>query len=93
VRTSTSAFPSCSDDDYLLEVQGVSRSLQGHVTVDGYRLPLSAGEIRGIGGSKGAGKTTVFNRLTRYLRPWAGRIHIAGDDITINPPHTIAALG
>jgi branched-chain amino acid transport system ATP-binding protein len=82
-----------SDDDYLLEVEDVSKAFKGLLAVDGYSLHLRSGEILGIIGPNGAGKTTVFNLLTGYLRPTRGRIRFSGKDVTHNPPHKIAALG
>jgi branched-chain amino acid transport system ATP-binding protein len=82
-----------SDNDFLLEVEGVSKAFKGLLAVDGYHLRLRAGEILGIIGPNGAGKTTVFNLLTGYLRPTKGTIRFSGRDITHNPPHKIAALG
>jgi branched-chain amino acid transport system ATP-binding protein len=82
-----------SGDDYLLEVENVSKAFKGLLAVDGYSLRLRPGEILGIIGPNGAGKTTVFNLLTGYLRPTHGSIRFSGQDITHNPPHRIAALG
>jgi branched-chain amino acid transport system ATP-binding protein len=82
-----------SGNDYLLEVENVSKAFKGLLAVDGYGLQLRPGEILGIIGPNGAGKTTVFNLLTGYLRPTHGSIRFSGHDITHNPPHKIAALG
>jgi branched-chain amino acid transport system ATP-binding protein len=85
----------CTDsgNDYLLEVENVTKAFKGLLAVDGYSLRLRPGEILGIIGPNGAGKTTVFNLLTGYLRPSQGKIHFLGQDVTHNPPNRIAALG
>ena len=80
-------------NDYLLEVDNVSKAFKGLLAVDGYSLRLRQGEILGIIGPNGAGKTTVFNLLSGYLRPTRGSIHFSGQEITHYPPERIAALG
>src|SRR4029078_12379842 len=41
----------------------------------------------------GAGKTTCFNLLTKFLQPTKGRITYKGTDITALPPAEVARLG
>jgi branched-chain amino acid transport system ATP-binding protein len=56
---------------------------------------VPAGEFLGIIGPNGAGKTTLFNLLSGLMRPTAGRIELAGRDVTDEPVHarTQAGLG
>ncbi len=79
--------------EYLLEIDGLTKSFKGLRAVDGYRLRLAAGEILGIIGPNGAGKSTVFNLLTGHLRASSGAIRYQGRDITRLPPERIARLG
>jgi branched-chain amino acid transport system ATP-binding protein len=79
--------------EYLLQIEGLSKSFKGLRAVAEYRLLLAPGEILGIIGPNGAGKSTVFNLLTGHLRPSAGRIRFRGRDITRLPPERIARLG
>jgi branched-chain amino acid transport system ATP-binding protein len=79
--------------EYLLEIDGLSKSFKGLQAVDGYRLRLAAGEILGIIGPNGAGKSTVFNLLTGHLRASSGSMRFRGLDITRLPPERIARLG
>ena len=53
-------------------------------------ITVQPGEIRAIIGPNGAGKSTFFNCVTGVLRPTAGRIIFAGEDITGLPPHRIS---
>ena len=79
--------------EYLLQIDGLTKSFEGLRAVDGYRLHLQAGEILGIIGPNGAGKSTVFNLLTGHLRASSGAIRFRGLDITRLPPERIARLG
>ena len=78
---------------FLLEIDGLTKTFKGLHAVEGYRLRLRAGEILGIIGPNGAGKSTVFNLLTGHLRPTGGTIRFRGQDITRQPPERIARLG
>ena len=53
-------------------------------------IAVQPGEIRAIIGPNGAGKSTFFNCVTGVLRPTAGRIIFAGEDIAGLPPHRIS---
>jgi ABC-type multidrug transport system fused ATPase/permease subunit len=54
---------------------------EGPDVVEGLSLEIKPGEVLGIVGPSGAGKTTIVNGLTRFLSPSAGRILIDGQDI------------
>jgi branched-chain amino acid transport system ATP-binding protein len=49
--------------------------------------------VRGLIGPNGAGKTTLVNALSGVLRPTAGSIRFAGQEIAGRPAHRIARLG
>lgn len=66
----------------LLEAIGLSRSWGGVRAVDDVSLTVSAGEIVALIGPNGAGKSTCFNLINGQLRPDAGRVMLAGADIT-----------
>jgi len=77
----------------LLSARGVSVRFGGLIAVNEVSLDVHAGELVGIIGPNGAGKTTFFHTLSGVLRPSAGRLWIAGDDLTGRPPHVFAAHG
>jgi branched-chain amino acid transport system ATP-binding protein len=54
---------------------------------------VEPGEIRAVIGPNGAGKSTVFNLITSVLRPSAGQVIFAGEDITGMPVHQVAQKG
>src|SRR5215213_6579090 len=61
--------------------------------VDGVGLHVEPGEVVGLLGANGAGKTTTFYMIIGLERPHAGRITLAGRDITKLPMYLRARLG
>lgn len=66
----------------LLRVENLSKAFGGVRAVDGVSFDLGAGERLALIGPNGAGKSTCFNMLNGQLRPDAGRVRLAGDDVT-----------
>jgi branched-chain amino acid transport system permease protein len=81
------------DGSVLLEIEGVSKRFGGVRALEGVSLRLHKGEIVGLIGPNGSGKTTLVNIVTGLYRADAGRLTLAGRDITNLPPHLIARLG
>lgn len=77
----------------LLTVQGLGLRIGGVSIVEDISLDVRAGEFLVIIGPNGAGKTTLFNLLSAVTRPTAGRVMLAGRDITHAPPYVRARLG
>lgn len=77
----------------ILETHGLSKAFGGVVAVAEVTVAVGAGEILGIVGANGAGKTTFLNLVTGYLRPDRGRVLYQGRDITGRRPREIARLG
>ncbi len=69
----------------LLEIRGLSKRFGGLVATDALALDVAAGEIHALIGPNGAGKTTAIAQIAGELRPDAGRIRLAGADITSLP--------
>jgi branched-chain amino acid transport system ATP-binding protein len=71
--------------DPLLRVENLVRRFGGIVATDNLSLDFERGELHAIIGPNGAGKTTLISQLIGQLRPSAGTIRFAGQDITHLP--------
>lgn len=58
----------------IFKVRGISKAFNEHVVLDNIDLDIQSGEIIGIIGASGAGKTTFLNTLIGFLRPDKGDI-------------------
>ncbi len=79
--------------DPLLEIEGLSKAFGAVVACDAVTLSLREGEVHAMIGPNGAGKTTLLGQLTGEIRPDAGRIRFAGEDVTGLPEHARAGRG
>ncbi len=77
----------------LLQTKGLTKQFGGLTAVAGLDLEVAEGSIHGLIGPNGAGKTTVFNMVTGFLAPTAGKVYFRGRDITGKRPDQIARLG
>jgi len=70
-----------------LRASSVSRAFEGVQALRGVTLTLARGEVVGLIGPNGAGKSTLVNVLSGFDRPDAGRVELAGQDVTRWSPH------
>ena len=77
----------------LLEARGLTARFGGVTALDGFDLSVAAGERRCLIGPNGAGKSTFLKCLTGQARPRAGRVRLAGVDVTGWPTHAVAGAG
>ncbi len=77
----------------VLEIKGLVRAFGGLVAVNALDMTVGSGEIVGLLGPNGSGKTTALNLVSGVLRPDSGAIHFAGHDIAGMATHRIARLG
>jgi branched-chain amino acid transport system ATP-binding protein len=77
----------------ILEANAVSKNFGGVQAVADLSLAVEGGQIFGIIGPNGSGKTTFFNVLTGIYPPTAGAFNFKGRDITRLPADEIARLG
>ena len=70
----------------VLEVEGLTKRFGGITAVDGVSFVLREGEVLGIIGPNGSGKTTTFDLISGFQVPDAGTVRYQGVDITDLPP-------
>ncbi|MBT8350361.1 MAG: ABC transporter ATP-binding protein [Deltaproteobacteria bacterium] len=77
----------------ILKVQEVTKTFGGIIALNRVSFDINEGEILGIIGPNGSGKTTVVNCITGFIKASSGRIFFRGKDITGKAPHKIADMG
>lgn len=77
----------------MLETENLTKTFGGIVATDDLNIEVSEGEIHGLIGPNGSGKTTTFNLLTGFLTPDSGKIRFQGEDITGQQPYEISKRG
>ena len=77
----------------LLETRGLTKSFGGLIAVDRLQLTVMPGEIRGLIGPNGSGKTTTVNLLSGLYRADEGEIRLRAHRIDRLRPHEITARG
>ncbi len=77
----------------LLEVRNLRKEFGGLVALKDLSLAIDEGEIVGLIGANGAGKSTMFHIVTGILKPTSGSVAFAGREITGLKPHEIVRLG
>jgi ABC-2 type transport system ATP-binding protein len=64
----------------VLEASGLVKTYRGQRALDGFSLAVAAGEIVGLVGRNGAGKTTFVEVVAGLVRPEAGQLRVCGVD-------------
>ena len=77
----------------LLEVEGLSKHFGGVQAVRDLSFQVREGEILGVIGPNGSGKTTTFHLITGFHRPDRGHVRFKGEEITGLPPHAVCVRG
>jgi ABC-2 type transport system ATP-binding protein len=75
-------------DEWVIETENLTRAFKNVVAVDGLSLRVRRGEVFGLVGPDGAGKTTTIRLLAAILDPTAGRARVFGYD-TVRQPEPI----
>jgi len=82
-----------SDAPLTLYAHDLNRRFGRHSAVNGVSLQLHRGEVLGLLGHNGAGKSTTLQMLTGVLLPHSGRIEICGFDLARQPDQAKACIG
>jgi len=77
----------------LLSAEGIFAGYGDMEVLHGIDLTVSEGEIVTMIGPNGAGKSTLMKAIFGLLRPTAGTVHFAGEEITGRSPDRVVRLG
>ena len=79
----------------LLSATGLIKAYSGRRVVDGVSFQVNAGEVVGLLGRNGAGKTTSFRMAIGMITPEGGAVQFDGRDVTFEPMyrHALAGMG
>ncbi|MFZ5784548.1 MAG: ABC transporter permease subunit [Pseudomonadota bacterium] len=78
------------DGGGALELRGIELHFGGVRAIDGLDLEVRPGEVHGLIGPNGSGKTTALNVISGYYRPQAGEARLGGGVLPFLEPHTRA---
>jgi branched-chain amino acid transport system ATP-binding protein len=77
----------------LLKVDGMCKSFGGLMAINDLGFEVNEGEIIGLIGPNGSGKTTTLNLITGFLKPDTGMINFRGEEIAGFPRHRVCEIG
>ena len=76
-----------------LKIQGLRKSYRKRVVIRDVSMSLQRGEVVGLLGPNGSGKTTTFYAVAGLVSADGGKVSIDGDDITALPMYRRARMG
>jgi len=79
--------------DAILETAALTKQFGALTANDAISLSVERGEIRGIIGPNGSGKTTFFNTVSGFYDPDGGNVVFDGEEVTGWEPHRLARRG
>ncbi|MFK0692969.1 ABC transporter ATP-binding protein [Mesorhizobium sp. IMUNJ 23033] len=77
----------------LLTINRIRKAFGGLVAVNDVSFEVAKGELLGLIGPNGSGKTTMLNLISGALSPTSGNILLSGQPIAGRPAHKIARIG
>jgi ABC-2 type transport system ATP-binding protein len=77
----------------MLDAVGMTKHYGGTTALDGFGLAIQPGEIVGLVGHNGAGKTTFVEIVAGLTRPDAGRVLVGGVDVATRPARVRSWIG
>lgn len=77
----------------ILRTVGLGKNFLGVTAITGLDITIEKGEIHGLIGPNGSGKTTFINVVSGLLPATTGKVYFDSSDITNLPPHVISAIG
>jgi len=77
----------------MIEVKNLSKKYGNHVAVRDINFKIEDGQILGLLGLNGAGKSTIMNIMTGYISMTTGTVEIGGYDILTEPTEAKKHIG
>src|SRR5262249_40051510 len=81
------------DNPVVLETRGLTKSYGGVTAVNDVDLQLHQGQILGLTGRNGAGKTSIFDLISGFSTPDRGYVSLEGREVTQWPAWRRANAG
>lgn len=82
-----------SENEFILEVRGISKQFPGVNALENVNLCLKKGEVHAVMGENGAGKSTLMKIVMGLYRADEGEIYLNGNKVEIDNPSTALKLG
>lgn len=79
--------------NHLIKASGLSKTFGDIAAVNGIELEVMSGEIFGLVGPDGAGKTTILRMLCGLMRPSAGTAEVGEIDVYLDPERVRGSIG
>ena len=70
-----------TEPENIIEVRGLTVRFNGVAILENLDLDVKRGEILGVVGSSGTGKSVLLRSITGLIRPAAGKVHVFGEDV------------
>jgi len=83
----------CGPGGSMIEVESVSKSFGRIRALDNLSFSVAEGELMGIIGHNGAGKTTAIRIIAGILHPDSGTVRVGGHDVTEDPLSVKSMIG
>ena len=77
----------------ILSVKNITKRFGGVTALKNVSFDVNQGDVLGIIGPNGSGKTTIVNSITGFIKLSEGKVAFKGKDITGKKPHKIADMG
>ena len=78
--------------EFAIELQGVGTRFGSHQVHDGLDLAVRRGEILGLAGGSGSGKSVLLREMIGLQRPSCGQVRVLGEDLATLAPEQALAL-
>ncbi len=77
----------------ILKITNVDLGYGELKVVFGVSLEVGTHELVGLVGGNGSGKSTILRAISGMIKPWGGQVIFDGQELGVQKPHEIAALG